>query len=112
MLDKREQEVSLPDIRCALYNAIAIARSPAIQIHDNGNGNDTRAVLLLMLVQYMGLYRVGFEHTARTWFWCMFEIECVIAWYTMHPDVNAFAHSPAIQTHYNGNDTWLRADIC
>ena len=36
------------------------------------------------------------EQTVR-WYWCMFEFECAIAWYTMHHDTIAIAHPPAIQ---------------
>ena len=44
------------------------------------------------------------------WYWYMFEFECVMTWYTTHYDTITIAHSPAMQTHYNGNDIRLCAD--
>ena len=43
--------------------------------------------------------------------WCMFEIECVIAWYTMHHDIIAIAHSTRLLFTYNGNITRPCADV-
>ena len=40
-------------------------------------------VLMLILVEYMERYLVDFARKACTWYWCLFELECVIAWYTM-----------------------------
>ena len=60
------------------------------------------SVLMLMLIEYMERYRAGcvmliLDEQRVRWYSCMFEFECIIAWYTMHHDTNAFAHSPTIQ---------------
>ena len=34
------------------------------------------------------------------WYWCMFEFEYVIAWHTMHYDIIAIVHLPAIQLQW------------
>ena len=46
------------------------------------------------------------------WYCYMFDFKCVIAWYALiHYDTTAIAHSPAIQTHCNGHDIRLCADV-
>ena len=49
------------------------------------------------------------EQTVRRC-WCLFEFECVIAWYTMHYITPPQLHTPLI-FNYNGNDLWLCADV-
>ena len=59
------------------------------------------SALMLMLVEHMERYRVGFERAACTWCWRMFEFECVIAWYIYHTLSQLYTR-PLF--HYNGNE--------
>ena len=48
---------------------------------------------------------LAFDEQSVRWYWCMFELECVIAWCTMHHDTITIACPAAMQTHYNGDAT-------
>ena len=74
-------------------HTIAIAHSPAIQLQWQWHA--TLCCCWCWLNTWNGIVLLD-EQQVR-WYWCMFEFECVIAWYTMHHNAIAIAHPSAIQ---------------
>ena len=75
----------------------------------------TTHVFALMLIEYMGRCIVlALDEQKVRWYWCMFEFEYVIAWYTMRYIYICILRSQLhtrLIFNYNGNAIRLWADV-
>ena len=62
----------------------------------------TTHVFALMLIEYVGRFIVlALDEQTVRWYWCMFEFECVIVWYTLHHDTITITYSRATQLQWH-----------